>query len=86
MLIDGIFNIKGRGMCITGDVNINDVKLGDRILNKDGKIIGTVSGIEGSITNFGEYRANKGIIVRSRLDGPIPPKVGDEVTFDTVVE
>ena len=87
MIVDGIFNIKGRGWVITGmwplDIELPD--LGQMVYNKWDKPIGTVRAIEMSIGNFGR-REHIGIVLGGRLDRPILPGEGDTVTFDTVAE
>jgi len=80
MIIDGIFYIKGRGWVLTGEPG-EELKIGQKIHQLDGKCIGTIAGLEYSIGNFGR-RPNIGVIVRRRLDNTPLPNKGDLVTFE----
>ena len=83
MIVDGIFYIKGRGWCITGNcpLDVELPELGQMVYNRRHDPVGTVRGVEMSIGNFGR-REHLGIVLGSRLDRPILPNVGDTVTFE----
>ena len=81
MVVDGIFQIKGRGWCITGLLDDRDKpELGDFIIDgKTYRVIGKVRGIEGSINNFNEFRV-QGIVI-SQADRPEDIAIGDLIRF-----
>jgi hypothetical protein len=80
MIVDGVFNIKGRGWVLLGDP-YQKLNIGQKILQLDGKCIGTIRGLEYTVRNWTKDPV-VGVVMRRRIDKSPLPSVGDIVTFE----